>query len=362
MSNPSEHVSGLQDDPQRNALAGTPEERAAAITPAAPQRPPAKELAPIIQAMNAVMKDVERITKTGKNNFDGYAYASEADVTKAIRPAMVEHGLVLFPNVVRMDHEGYTTMKGKQGTRVFLTVEFTLAHVSGIVWPEPIRWVGCAEDTQDKAVAQAGTSAQKYCLLRLFVMETGEDADKGKPRDEHAEGLARQGGTPPSRGNTGETAKNPPRGGHQGGTPQQPPQSTPQASNAPQQAPPPPPPQQAQQGGSQGTRPPKEWCGNCKENTVIASNYGEPGSKWCPKCKAKYPAAAPQGPYRPTAMAQSLMNDLTALVKNSGSPAHEVLEDFKRDNQPVLAEFDSDDGLWFEDESKLMCETDDIPF
>ncbi len=56
------------------------------------------------------------------------------------------------------------------------------------------------------------------------------------------------------------------------------------------------------------------------------------------------------------------MNDLTALVKNSGAPALEVLEDFKRDNHAALAEFDSDDGLWFEDEAKLMCETDDIPF
>ncbi len=100
--------------------------------------------------------------------------------------------------------------------------------------------------------------------------------------------------TPPSRVDTAVSPENPPPE-RQGGS---------QSSNAAQPDPPPPPPQQTQQGGSQGTRQPKGYCANCKENTVIASNYGEPGSKWCPKCKAKYPAAAPQGPYRPTAMAR----------------------------------------------------------
>jgi len=298
---------------------------------------PQQNLAPIIGAVHAVMSAVAYIQKTGNNAHQHYAYASEADVLAAIRPAMVEQGLVLFPNVVRMEHESYSTKNGGQGTRVFVTVEHTLAHVSGAVWPEKIKAVGCAEDTQDKAVAQAGTSAQKYCLLRLFLVETGQDSDKGSPVYAHA----------------------PAKGQHR------PPQSTlssPEASNAPRPDPPPPPPQQTQQGGSQGARAEKEKCTNCQQNAVIPSKYG---GKWCTNCKAKYPEAGPPpppGPHRPSGMAQSLIDSLTEVLKNSGGPASEILEDFKNDNRVDLHKLNSDDGIWFEEQADLLGEGHDVPF
>ena len=171
-ANPAE----LIEDPREAADSATAAERLKRPPEATPS---GQSLAPIIGAVHAVMQAVEYITKTGKNQGAGWAYASEADVLGPIRRAMVEHGLVLFPNVVKMEHEPYTT-RNNQGTRVFVTVEHTLAHTSGVIWPEKIRAVGCAEDTQDKAAAQAGTSAQKYCLLRLFLVETGQDSDKGR--------------------------------------------------------------------------------------------------------------------------------------------------------------------------------------
>ncbi len=151
----------------------------------------------------------------------------------------------------------------------------------------------------------------------------------------------------------------------QGTAPQQPPQNAPQSSNAPQQAPAPPPPQQTQQGSN---RPQK--CKKCGVNAVWASKEEYGGGHYCSTkhggCGAKYPPAqaapTPPGPYRPSAVAQTLMNDLTEALKNSGSPSREVLEDFRGDNHAALAKFTSDDGLWFEDEAKLLCETRDIPF
>ena len=295
---------------------------------------PQQNLAPIITAVHAVMQTVAYIQKTGENAHQHYSYASEADVLAAIRPAMVEQGLVLFPNVVHMEHESYSTKNGGQGTRVFVTVEHTLAHTSGAVWPEKIKAVGCAEDTQDKAVAQAGTSAQKYCLLRLFLVETGKDSDKGNP--EYAR-------------NTAGGQQEPPQTGHQ-------------SSNAPMPDPPPPAPGQSRERGSQGARAKKEKCTNCKENTVIASNFG---GKWCTNCKVKYPDAGPPpppGPHRPSGIAQNLIDSLTEVLKNSGGPASEILEDFKNDNRTELHKLNSDDGIWFEEQAGLLGEGHDIPF
>ncbi len=332
MNQPNANPTELIEDPR--------EAQEQAAVPPAPAQVTPIDLGPIIRAVHAVMSEVRVIPKSGKHQL-GYSYSTESDVLSAVRPAMLRHGLVLLPSMVEGSArtESYQTRNGT-GIRAFVTTRYFLSHISGTVWPEALYQAGMAEDSSDKAITKAITSAHKYFMLRFFQVETGEDSDHdGRSRQ--------QARTPSSHGNTAASTQSPPQG--------RPPAA--QAPNAPRPDPPPPP-----QGASQGPREPKGYCGNCKENTVIASNYGEPGSKWCPKCKAKYPAAVPQGPYRPTAMAQSLMNDLTALVKNSGSPALEVLEDFKRDNQPALAEFTSDDGLWFEDEAKLMCETDDIPF
>ncbi len=206
MNNPAmltEHPQDADDAPERHSSRTAPPDLANATVeiirpPATPETPlpVAQNLAPIIKAINAVMAAVPFIGKTGKNKHAGWAYASEADVLAAIRPAMVEHGLVLTPNVVAMEHEQYTTAKNNLGTRVFVTVEHTLAHISGLVWPVKITAVGCAEDTQDKAAAQAGTSAQKYCLLRLFLVETGQDSDRGNS-DRPPAGQGQNGATPP---------------------------------------------------------------------------------------------------------------------------------------------------------------------
>ena len=131
----------------------------------------------IIQALNAIMKDVSYVQKSSENKFHGYKYASEASLLESLRPAMIQHGLILIPsvgNVSPIDQYGNT----------MLTVEYTLAHVSGEIWPDKITAVGCGNDKSksgsvgDKGVYKALTGANKYLLFKLFQIETGDDPEK----------------------------------------------------------------------------------------------------------------------------------------------------------------------------------------
>jgi hypothetical protein len=129
----------------------------------------------ILVALNAAMRSCGYVQKTGKNTFHNYRYAGEGDLLEKLRPALVENGLLLIPSVT---HQSDIDEYGN--TRVI--VEYTLAHVSGEVWPHPIIAHGCGNDRNkngvgDKGLYKALTGANKYFLFKLFQIETGDDPE-----------------------------------------------------------------------------------------------------------------------------------------------------------------------------------------
>lgn len=139
----------------------------------------------ILKALHAVMQEVAYVQKTGENDFHGYTYATEADVLELLRPAMIKHGLILIPSVNQVssiDQHGNTSV----------VVHYTMAHVSGAVWPQPIIAAGCGNDknkngTGDKGLYKALTGANKYLLFKLFQIETGDDPEESQAdRDREA--------------------------------------------------------------------------------------------------------------------------------------------------------------------------------
>ena len=136
----------------------------------------------ILAALNTVMAKVGYVQKRGKNEFHKYRYAGEGHLLEVLRPAMVEAGLLLIPShrsVTAPDEFGNTTV----------TVDYTLAHKDGDVWPEKISVVGCGNDKNskggvgDKGVYKAATGANKYLLFKLFQIEAGDDPEKESEHD-----------------------------------------------------------------------------------------------------------------------------------------------------------------------------------
>ena len=142
------------------------------------QNPKASEYpVSILKALAQVRTAVPSVPKSGHNAFHHYDYASESDVLSAYNPAMNAAGLIVLPAVLESHDRTITTKNGGETTITRVVMEFTLAHKDGDVWPVPLRWEAQGEDSQDKGIAKAITSATKYFLTSLFQAEKGTDPD-----------------------------------------------------------------------------------------------------------------------------------------------------------------------------------------
>lgn len=147
--------------------------------------------AKIAAALHEVMTKVAYVQKTGKNTFHNYKYAGESDLLDKLRPAMIEAGLLLLPSgrsITPVDDHGNVT----------ISVEYTLAHKDGDVWPEKLVAFGAGNDRAkngacgDKGVYKALTGANKYLLFKLFQIETGDDPEQDDREPERDERPARR--------------------------------------------------------------------------------------------------------------------------------------------------------------------------
>jgi hypothetical protein len=135
----------------------------------------------IHQAINEVMKAVGYVKQTGTMQVQGhrYSYTSESDLIEALRPAMNEAGVICMPrSIVEMRQETYTTKGGSVMNRVTLLIQYAFVHAAS--GTELLcQTVGEGSDAGDKATAKAMTGALKYALRQTFLIETGDDPDKG---------------------------------------------------------------------------------------------------------------------------------------------------------------------------------------
>lgn len=128
-------------------------------------------------AVCAVMLEVGIVEKGGTNDFHGYKYASEFDLSVALQPAMARNGLCMVPVAMALVRsEGPKTRSGKPQYITEGPVTYELRHTSG----ESVRIVawGCGIDGEDKGAYKAMTGAYKYALREAFLIPTGDDPDK----------------------------------------------------------------------------------------------------------------------------------------------------------------------------------------
>ena len=134
----------------------------------------------IYEAINKVMQEVGYVQKTGKVQGYGanYSYAGEADLIQALRPAMVNHGIVMsVSRILEMSREDYLTKKGTRMNVTILTGEVEFAHASTNSNIK-VMSVGEGADSGDKSANKAMTGMYKYALRQTFCIETGDDPDR----------------------------------------------------------------------------------------------------------------------------------------------------------------------------------------
>lgn len=137
-------------------------------------------VASISKKLVAVMKEVGYVQKAGHNDFQNYKYATEADAIKAIRPAMLNHGLCMIPSVESVNQDEFGNTNVIMLYRIFDEEgNFLSFRAAGSGNDRNSKGVG------DKGIYKALTGASKYALLKTFLMETGDDpeipAEQDKP-------------------------------------------------------------------------------------------------------------------------------------------------------------------------------------
>lgn len=123
----------------------------------------------IYQRLHKVMQAVSYVQKESKRVNNQYTFVSHDAVTAALRPALIEHGILPVTRVLRHSQDG-------NRTEVDIQVEFV-----NIDSPDDrllVTAFGYGVDPQDKGPGKAVSYAFKYACLKTFALETGDDPEK----------------------------------------------------------------------------------------------------------------------------------------------------------------------------------------
>jgi len=121
----------------------------------------------IYQRMHSVMQKVTYVKKE-KGGMQ-YSSVSHDAVTKKLRAACLEEGIVITQSVFEHRLEGNNTV---------CDVVVTITNIDDPADNLVINSFGYGIDRQDKGPGKAMSYAFKYALLKAFMLETGDDPDR----------------------------------------------------------------------------------------------------------------------------------------------------------------------------------------
>lgn len=122
----------------------------------------------IFQRITAIMSEIDYIQKGPKTVNGQYRYVSHDQVTAAIHPLLVKHGIVTVPTVEEFIQEG---------NRTIVKLLTTFVNIDNPQDQFTIRSLGYGIDSGDKGPGKAVSYAFKMACLKTFCLETGEDSD-----------------------------------------------------------------------------------------------------------------------------------------------------------------------------------------
>ena len=125
-----------------------------------------------LTAISNVAKSVGAVGKTGTNTAQNYKFRGVDAVINAVAPALREHGLVLYPEVLSATYETAPNKSGGLNQIARLLVKYTAQAIDG----EPVVSIVAAEafDSGDKATAKAMSVAYRTYLIQLLCLPTDE--------------------------------------------------------------------------------------------------------------------------------------------------------------------------------------------
>lgn len=125
-----------------------------------------------------VMAKVGYVQKRGLNKHFNYKYATEADIAEKVREALIEERLLFVPSVTSCVQRGNVT-------EIMLQAQLCdVDSQESLIWHMP----GAGQDPGDKGPYKAVTGAEKYALMKLLLIPTGDDPEADDKTDKATAG------------------------------------------------------------------------------------------------------------------------------------------------------------------------------
>lgn len=137
----------------------------------------------LVRKLTEVMQEVKYIQKKGFNKFHKYAYATESDVAEKVREELAKRVVMMIPNVLESIVREHKNRSNNVEYIVKVRMEFKF--IDGETGEELIfHSEGEGQDAGDKGIYKAITGAQKYALMKAFMIPTGDDPEADSGVDE----------------------------------------------------------------------------------------------------------------------------------------------------------------------------------
>lgn len=116
----------------------------------------------------AVMKEVRKVPKRGRNDYHGYKYALEEDILTSVREKLLAQGVVLLTSVESALKQGDVTEV--QTLHTFIDAD-TGEQLT-------VKGYGQGQDKGDKGGYKAVTGSVKQMLCKNLLIPTGDDPER----------------------------------------------------------------------------------------------------------------------------------------------------------------------------------------
>jgi hypothetical protein len=127
------------------------------------------------------------IKKEGFNKAQQYAFVRESDVAEKVSGLLAERKVFLHQRVLSSSREAlYTTGSGSIMWMTHVVMEFRFIDGETGEMTEPATFEGDGADTGDKGIYKAMTGAEKYFLMKTFLVSTGDDPEGDEKVDKAA--------------------------------------------------------------------------------------------------------------------------------------------------------------------------------
>jgi hypothetical protein len=126
----------------------------------------------VVQALTAVMAEVQAVGKGQRNTEQGYNFRGVDAVVNAVGPVLRKHGVVVLPMLEEANHRDVLTSRDKKSRESTVKVRYRFYGPAGDSIDAVVP--GEAMDFGDKGVAKAMSVAYRIVLLQALCIPTDE--------------------------------------------------------------------------------------------------------------------------------------------------------------------------------------------